>query len=100
MEGKDKQEVLNILQDNLKASSATAIDSEQKCEQCSGTLILKFSNYGPSRNCEQYPKCSLKKIYTIFDAGSSEPVLKYPPKKTLALVGASEVFKKGPCGNT
>lgn len=50
---------VNITED--KSIESVKIDSDEKCPQCSGKLILKTGKYGEFYGCSNYPKCKYTK---------------------------------------
>ncbi|HEX8475327.1 MAG TPA: type I DNA topoisomerase [Pyrinomonadaceae bacterium] len=48
---------LKTAEKQMKAAKQQAIPTDEKCENCGATMVIKFGRFGQFLSCENYPEC-------------------------------------------
>ena len=54
-------------------------ESDEKCEKCSGNMIVKWGKYGRFLGCANYPECENIKSLSTDDTPAPEPEMTDTP---------------------
>ena len=65
------REIIDILNESLKAFLFGDDDKNRVCPQCSdGALMMKLSRYGPFVGCSRYPECRYTRAFSSHEEGA------------------------------